>query len=308
MVAKQKTSLLLQPEKNQTVAFVMSPRLGDSLISMVVVNNLIRNGFEVTVFGDYIHALKDWFPRVKIFSVPAVAQAREILSSYDVIMHAYHTDRIGDILQWHPWVMVLDESPTYRLRIPMPDIQVKICRELGLDDVVRVNGMKPPVGLIARKNHARVVMHPTSHQLMKNWLPGRFLQLAKILQTKGYKPEFIVGPQERKDWLWLIDAGMQLPEFTSLDAVARWIFESGWFIGNDSGVGHLASNLGVETITLGVRHSLWCRWRPTWASGIFLLPPRWLISRQLKERFWKYFISVDRVAAALDQLKKTSSP
>lgn len=308
MQTKEKPSLSLSLEKSQTVAFVMSPRLGDSLISMVVVNNLIHNGFAVTVFSDYIYALKDWFPRAKIFPTPAVAQAKASFSQYDVLLHAYHSDIIGDTKQWHPRVWVLDESPTYRLRIPMPDIQTEICRkELGLEYNVRVNDITAPAGIIARKNFERVVIHPTSHQVMKNWLPKRFLQLAKTLQMKGYKPEFIVSPQERKDWLWLLDAGMALPQFASLDAVARWIYESGWFVGNDSGIGHLASNLGIETITLGIRRGYWSRWRPTWAKGIFLLPPSWLITRQLKERYWKYFISVDRVTAAFDELVKSSA-
>ena len=50
----------------QTVAFQMSQCLGDSLLAMIVVNNLARNGHRVVVFGDYIHALKDWFPAFEV--------------------------------------------------------------------------------------------------------------------------------------------------------------------------------------------------------------------------------------------------
>lgn len=91
------------------------------------------------------------------------------------------------------------------------------------------------------------------------------------------------------------EAGLELPYLSSLDKVANHIYESGWFIGNDSGLGHLASNLGLNTITLAIRPNLAKQWRPNWMPGIVILPPSWLVTRPLKERFWKNFISVRRV-------------
>lgn len=298
----------IQLSKNQTIAFVMSRRLGDSLLSMIVVNNLVRNGFNVTVFGDYLFSLKKWFPWVTIQPQPSVAQAEEILRKFDVLLHTFNADVIGNANLWHPFVIILEQSNDNFLRIPYVDIQVKFCQNvLQLQNVVRENNMQFPPELIYRKNFQRVVIHPTSSEFFKDWLPQRFLLLAQQLRDRGLQPEFIVSSSERKDWLWIINEGFALPEFASLDAVAHWLYESGWFIGNDSGIGHLASNLGIPTVTLGMRWRIMQRWRPAWALGVVLTPPRWLITRPLKERFWKYFISVKQVLRAFQQLQNNSS-
>jgi heptosyltransferase-3 len=39
-------------ERPKRVAFVMSNAIGDTLVSMVIVQNLLRSGIEVTVFGN----------------------------------------------------------------------------------------------------------------------------------------------------------------------------------------------------------------------------------------------------------------
>src|SRR5262249_8522296 len=102
----------------------------------------------------------------------------------------------------------------------------------------------------------------------------------------------------------LLMENMDLPELPDLDAVTRYIYESSWFIGNDSGLGHLASNLGIKTVTLGMRFRVMQRWRPAWVEGLVLIPPKWLITRPLKERFWKYFISVNQVMRTFCELSK----
>lgn len=286
----------------QTIAFILSPRLGDSLISMVTVNNLLRNGYNVKVFGDYIYQLRNWFPTVNIQPRSTENDAVAIFKNFDVLLLAFKADLIGD-MSWHPAVYILEQSVYNRLQIPYADIQVQFCKHLFLlQDIVRANDIKIPVGLSYRKNKQRVVIHPTSFEIAKNWLPQRFLQVAKLLKSKGFIPEFIVSPKEREEWLWIIEEGFSLSAFSSLDAVACWIYESDYFIGNDSGIGHLASNLGIPTITLCMRAKIKQRWRPSWAPGIALAPPRWLITRPLKERFWKYFISVKHVMQAMQHL------
>lgn len=290
------------------IAFVMSPRLGDSLLSMVLVNNLVRHGFSVQVFGDYLYELRAWFPQANIQPLPTKDNLKILLSPYALVLHAYPTDVIGDLATWHSGVKILDRSPSYRLRIPMPDIQLAICRnELKLNgELVRENGLTVPEGWHYRRNPQRIVVHPTSDNPMKNWIPRRFLRLCRRLQRYGYQPEVIVSPKERPNWLWLEKEGISLPIFVSLSQVAGWIYESGWLIGNDSGLGHLASNLGIETVSLMIRAKVAERWRPTWAHGKAIFPPRWLITRPLKEKLWKYCITETKVWRVFQQLQQES--
>jgi heptosyltransferase-3 len=297
------TSLLKPLTPDQKIAFIMSPRLGDSLLSMVVVHNLLVQQIPVHVFGDYVYGLRRWFPNVIISPFPTEANCQQVLAEYDVLLHAYHKDVLADASEWHPCAIILDESPTYRQSIPMPDIQVAVCREqLYLPHATRNNGIVASEGLSQRCFRQRIVIHPMSYEEHKNWLPHKFVELAKQLQHKGYQPELVVSPAERPDWEWVLAEGLSLPQFASLDELAAWMYESGWMIGNDSGIGHLASNLGIPTLTIGMRARAMQRWRPSWAPGKVVLPPRWLIHRWFRTLFWKRLISVEQVLAAFEEL------
>ena len=114
---------------------------------------------------------------------------------------------------------------------------------------------------------------------------------------------FIVSSSEHKDWKQHSKFGIKVPVFNSLAETATFIYESGWFIGNDSGVGHLASNLGIPTLSLILRPSLARSWRPNFCMGKVILPTRLLLIRKFKEKFWKYFVSVNKVYKGFLDLK-----
>jgi heptosyltransferase III len=294
---------------NEPIAFICSPRLGDTLISLVVVNNLVRNGYSVEVYGDYAYALRAWFPWAKMHKVVAIEAAQETLCTYPLILHMYASELSKSLHNWHPNSIVLSESPLYRARIPQADIQAAICKEvLHLQDVVRANNIKLPPELNYRKHFGYVVIHPTSGESFRSWPASKFIRLAKILKVYGLRPKFIVAPDERDQWLKLLNNDMDLlPKFADLSEVAGFIYESGWFIGNDSGIGHLASNLGIPTLSLILRPNLARQWRPSWALGKVVLPPAWLITRPLKEKFWKHCVSVKRVLEEFYELVNSAN-
>jgi heptosyltransferase-3 len=298
----------LQP--GQTIAFHLSQCLGDSLLAMIVVNNLVRNGYRVEVFGDYLHSLKDWFPSFDVHPSVEPAQARERLGHFDVLLHVYPRNVVDGCRDWHPRCLVMETWPSFRQIRNMVDIHIDLCeKELGLIDVVRSNGLTVPAGLMHRAFRWRVAIHPTASTEQKMWLPRRFLSLARLLRTKGFEPEVVVAPHERDDWLHLQrEHGIAVPPFVSLDAVAAWLYESGWFIGNDSGLAHLASNLGVPAVSLMVRNRIARRWRPGWAPSVAVLPLPVLPGRFAKDRLWRYFLPVSRVLRAFDRLRQRYAP
>ena len=182
----------------KSIAFIMSPRLGDSLLAMIVVNNLQRNGYDVTVFSNHLNGLRRWFPQMRIQPYPEEATGREVLQTYDLLLHSYAHDVLYQARQWHPRVVVLDDFPLYRRQISMVDIQVAVCEELlALANVVRENGLTAPAGLQFRVNLARIIIHPTAFQLFRCWPVNRFITLARRLQAQGYHPEFVVAPAEK---------------------------------------------------------------------------------------------------------------
>jgi heptosyltransferase-3 len=87
--------------------------------------------------------------------------------------------------------------------------------------------------------------------------------------------------------------------------LTRFIYESGYLVGNDSGLGHLASFLGVPTCTITRRKALAKLWAPSYTPGAVVTPPPWVPNirgLRLRDRYWQSFISVEKVLFAFDKL------
>ncbi len=290
----------------KSIGFIMSPNLGDALFSMIIPENLRRNGFKATVFNNYLYALRSWFPQADIQPWPDPATSRETLKSFDLLLYVYrYNDKRIQARQWHPQIMFLDDYSMYHKQISMADIQISICKELfGLSHVERSNGMLRNTDDRFRFYPQRVAIHPTASSLNKHWLPKKFVSLANQLQQQGYEPVFIVSPKEAQQATWIRDSGLTMIEPSSINVIAQYLHESGWFIGNDSGIGHLASSLGIPTVSLMSRKSVMLRWRPSLAPGKVLLPSMPLLLKSWKKNYWKYFVSVERVFNTFEQLTK----
>jgi len=290
-------------DHNWHYVFVMSPRLGDSLLSMVIVHNLLRHGYRIDVVSDQIYALRRWFPNVRVIPAPQLGEATQFLSAFDMILHAYQADKMSNAPDVAKKSIVLDELPVYRQIKNMVDIQVDVCRyHFGLANTVRTNGMRKNIGP-RKRLQTQVLIHPLASDKQKSWVPMRFVRLALQLRKLGFESEFLVLPSELDNWKWLEGYGLRVCAYPSLDAVAARIIKSGWVIGNDSGIGHLASSLGIPTVSLAMRPSIAKRWQPGWAPSRVIIPPPVLPGRWLKEKSWKYLVSPSRVLAGFEALR-----
>ncbi|MGF6530629.1 heptosyltransferase-3 [Paraburkholderia sp. GAS206C] len=290
------------------VALVLSPAIGDSLLMMTIARNLQQNGIAVTIFGRQIQSLGAWFPEVETLDDLSVADLTAKLSGFDRVIQMHRNKPFVGLEQYHPRVSFLDHICRVRSSESMADRLAKFCvDEFGLAGADKSNGMTPPPGLQHRKYPLRVAIHPTASTADKCWLPSRFIRLAIRLRELGFSPEFVVAPQERADWLHIERLGLKLPDLGSLDNVATWVYESGWFIGNDSGIGHLASSLHIPTLSLFMRRGIARTWRPDWGTGQVLIGSTYLPTGFLKERYWKYMLSVRQVSRAFEQLRASLS-
>ncbi|WP_321815310.1 MULTISPECIES: glycosyltransferase family 9 protein [unclassified Paraburkholderia] len=292
----------LQPASR--VAVVLSSALGDSLLMMIVVRNLRENGMTVSVFGRNAVTLAAWFPGIDIQPELTSDTARTLLPGFDHVIAMRRNGPIADPALPLADLILLEPACRARSTKSMADRLMHFCRdELGLADAVKHNGMTAPAGLQPRRFHNRIAIHPTASTHDKCWLPSRFIRLALRLRKLGFQPQFVVAPQERAAWTHVESYGIGLPELGSLDNVAAWIYESGWFIGNDSGIGHLASCLQVPTLSLFMRRGLARTWQPGWGIGRVVIGG-YLPTARLRERYWKYTLSVSRVARAFQQLQE----
>ncbi len=130
------------------------------------------------------------------------------------------------------------------------------------------------------------------------WPKEKFLKLATHLLKKGWAPALCMSPMERISWepyLKTASSEISCPCFENLGELASYIYESGLFIGNDSGLGHLASTMGIPTLSIFARRSYSRLWRPGWGVGKVVCPPHVLMGAKLMNRYWKELLTTRQV-------------
>lgn len=288
-------------ETSSEVAVALPPPIGDSLIGLVLVNNLIRNGYRPVVFGWVAEHLADWLPGVD------VRKPEGHTGAFDTVIELWKTDYAA-ALSRSGRTLSLDRFPEYSGSKHMVERIVDVATHvLQLRDVTRSNGLVVPAGVMRGRFANRVAIHPTGSHPEKMWERDKFLALSRALMRRQLSPSFLVSPSEMSGWNDVAREGHEVNALPRLGDVATWIAESSWFIGNDSGLGHLASSLGVPTLTLFMRRGLARSWRPGWGPGAVVLPPALVPSAALRERLWKRLLTVRRVMSAFNALQGASA-
>lgn len=185
-------------------------------------------------------------------------------------------------------------------RITMVEQAVLFCRSrLRIQDASSDPGFIIPSTFIARRNVRRVMLHPTSYNRKKNWPAKKYLSLARRLRQQGFDPQFVLSPKERGEWAPVLGTEFFIPQFANSRELAAYLYESGYVIGNDSGVGHLASALGVPVLTIYRKRRDGFCWRPGWGANEVVRPS---ISLGAIKTAWMVFLSVGRVERAFQRL------
>jgi heptosyltransferase-3 len=86
-----------------------------------------------------------------------------------------------------------------------------------------------------------ILIHPFSGSAKKNWSLDNFLLLGRWLETTGRAVQFIIAPHQRLAGAKVIQ---DLNELAALQAGASL------YIGNDTGITHLAAAAGANTLAL----------------------------------------------------------
>ncbi len=301
--------------------------LGDAIVSLVISNNLHQNGWSVDTYHNGIQGLQHWFPHLPIHTYPDIDKIGDILEKYNQLI-VFDNETSTFILQLikvakqrePEKIKVIYAYPTQGIRLkpyykdaeldpsrPILENLKVFCEDiLRLDKTTKSNGIIAPLHIQFRKHPKRVILHISSSRPGKNWSIEKYVKLALHLRQQEFEPIFVAGGgKERNAYLWLEEKKFHLPTFSSLDDLACYIYESGYLIGNDSGLGHLASCMGIPTITISRRKSVAKFWKPNWTLGKIVVP-HFLIPNirgfRLRDRKWKFFISVNKVIKAFNQL------
>jgi len=298
--------------------------LGDGLIALVLSNNLQLNGGTVTTFHPALSSLQGWFPELKLRKFPSAEEMEQVLQEFDWFFIIFEKSpwmqSVLEICQkkYPEKMTVLNPIATPNRDYPywesgrfdgnrtFVENLYTYCKDiLKFNVVTKSNGIIAPDSVRARAHEKRVVIHPTSSREGKNWPKEKYIELSQRLSEKGYRPAMILTEEERIGWdLKSIEA----PHFTNLSELATFVYESGVMVGNDSGIGHLASCLSVPTVTICRNAQSSKFWRPAWARGEVVIPSHWIPNikgLRLRDKHWKKWITLDKVLRTTLQLAQS---
>jgi ADP-heptose:LPS heptosyltransferase len=172
------------------------------------------------------------------------------------------------------WTRPVDRD---ELLAPRQEEQTAALRRLGLTAA-------PPQGFLA--------LHPGSGGRSKCWPVERFLQLARQAQREDYTPVVFLGPADDECRRaiqaasrvpappgFLLADSLPLREVLALLALARA------YVGNDSGVTHLAARAGPTLALFGPTDPR--VWRPLGPAVRVLRAPKGELARLSCETVWQ---------------------
>jgi ADP-heptose:LPS heptosyltransferase len=229
--------------------------LGDVLLTRRLAHSLSLGGFEATLLAPARHAKvlrgDPWIHEVldadSARFAPLFSGSWPLdPGSFDV---AVVISNSADLSQ----ALVRAAARVIRIAPEPRDVEVPIARQWarGMEDVcVPFEGVLPDLKTSAEQAllPGAVLIHPGSGSPSKNWRLERFSALARALQEAGRDVAWIRGPAE-SSWP---DGSIAAPaiDAPSLDVLAATLARSALFIGNDSGVAHLAAATGTPTLAL----------------------------------------------------------
>lgn len=104
-----------------------------------------------------------------------------------------------------------------------------------------------------RYDSSKIIIHPGSGSRKKCWPISNFVEVASSIDANGKKPEFILGPAEYDLYDILLGSkrlNANVRKIEKLTDLAGRLKTGGGFIGNDSGVSHLAAFIGLPTVAV----------------------------------------------------------
>jgi len=97
---------------------------------------------------------------------------------------------------------------------------------------------------------SKIIIHPGSGSIRKRWPLAKFLNLADVLEKRGLLPQFACGPAELDLTAEIRNQDRQVHTFSELTDLVDWFESAGGYVGNDSGISHLAAFLGLACVVV----------------------------------------------------------
>ncbi|NGX56488.1 MAG: hypothetical protein K1060chlam5_00731 [Candidatus Anoxychlamydiales bacterium] len=288
-----------------------SKGLGDSLIFALLANNLKRNNYEPILFHNFLDEINDLFD-FEIKKYPKEDEIEDLLDLSSLIIINSDSQNINQkvlktakdkhndkLFELHPSTCKGNKGfigdHKFNINKTMLDNLIDFChKKLKLNNLVKDNGLKNFEDLIYRKYKKRVIIHPSSSDINKNWPEKKYIKLIKKLEKKDFEPKIILKNDEINNFSILKNYALK---FNNLLEMSKYIYESGFMIGNDSGIGHLASNLKIPTLIIFSSRRKKDFWRCDFYKNEIVYPYPILNIKglRLRDKYWYKTIYTSKV-------------
>jgi len=186
------------------------------------------------------------------------------LSSFDVVLSFLHDPDgfVGSNLRLHGVKELLYRSPVdpaeHIVDHLLKPLETLALFETGAAPSLRLGDAETAAGRAwleaAGAGPAPLAIHPGSGSPKKNWPVDRFLEVARGVAARGRRMIFILGEADHAIAGGVRSAAAELaaPVAEGLDlvALAGVLAGCGGYLGNDSGITHIAAAIGIPVVTL----------------------------------------------------------
>jgi hypothetical protein len=312
------------------IAIHSAPGLGDAFLMMIVAHHLTLHGHKVIFFHPHVTLLAPIFPTITIHCYPNLQDYDSRFLEFDeTLLQNDHSERSWRLLNLRndeklnnlkvlfikPYPKQTKEKDfTFDQKLLFSSNLQKALSTFYQIDASKENGLVFSESQKKQIHKNRVMIHPTSGDQKRNWCKKKFVQLDQMLKKLNYDVIFCISEAEKKSFISDETSKLTIKPFSTLKGLAEDLNKACYFIGNDSGVGHLASYLGLKTITISgnKKHSM--LWRPSWEKNILVTPSfplpnfKGLVYKyfngRIRDNHWQKFISTKKVLHAF--LKMTN--
>jgi ADP-heptose:LPS heptosyltransferase len=215
--------------------------IGDFLVSLPALEHL-RTGYTeiwctrpnvaLARFADHARAIADTGIDLVGIGGPPPGRTLEDLRSFDEIVSWYGAARpeFRDAVAGLP----------FRFLTALPDRPAMHATDFYLRQVGGPPGAVPRIDAPPSEPRPGIVIHPFSGGRSKNWPLDRYRALAAHLAGRA-EVSWTAGPEEVLE---------EARRFDDLFELARWLAGTRVFVGNDSGIAHLAAAAGAPVVAL----------------------------------------------------------
>ena len=251
-----------QGERERVLA-IRSGALGDTIVALPAIAALSCTGARVEVVGTapYVQLALGTGLAARVHSVDRAmfgalfqdgaeeAELLDFLGRFDLVVAWSRMPLLAAKLEGLG-IELIQSTPLPSDEVHASDHLMQALEPLGIKGPAPFPSIRIQEGITGLRPKF-VAIHPSSGSVSKNWAPEHFEALARVARTAGLDIVWIQGEADQSvvPSLARLVPG-RLARELPLEELAGVLAASAVFLGNDSGVSHLAAAVGAPTVAL----------------------------------------------------------